>query len=89
MLSLPARRVLAASLVGLVVFTAALYLARQSLAGDVPCGCLPSVLDASIDDALRRNGFVVGVLAVLLGLDVAFGTPAVSAAASGPSTPRP
>lgn len=72
LLGLSPRRLLWVSLAALVFLTVALFAAKGHVGGDVPCGCMPSVLDTDIDGAVARNSALIGFLAVLLGLDLAF-----------------
>jgi hypothetical protein len=75
LLGLAPRRTLWWSLAALAALTLVLFVARRHLGGDVPCGCGLGVLDTDIDGAVARNGALIGLLAVLLGLDLALASP--------------
>lgn len=92
-LGLAARRGLAASLIALAGFTGLLVRAEALVGGDVPCGCLPSVLDAGVEQAIVRNVvlcvWIAGLLVAerVLARRTAPVTDPDAAAAPGPATP--
>jgi methylamine utilization protein MauE len=89
-LGLSAARGLAVSLGALAGLTVVLLVAQERVGGAVPCGCLPSGLDSTVEDAIVRNLVLMGVVAALLVWDWrARVTDRDGAAASGPSTPAP
>lgn len=74
----------------LAAATASLLHVRATFGGSVKCGCLALLADSSVDQAIRRNGWLAAVTAALLVLDVVSRRRARGAAAgSGPATAAP
>ena len=55
-------RGLCPSLIGLLLLTGGLMVAESRTGGEVPCGCLPNVLDATVAEAVVRNAIAAGLL---------------------------
>ena len=78
------------TLAGLAVATASLLHVKATFGGAVRCGCLALLADSSVDQAIRRNGWLAAVTVALLVLDVVSRRrDRGAAAASGPATAAP
>jgi hypothetical protein len=79
------------TLAALAAATASLVHVKSSFGGAVKCGCLALLADSSVDQAIRRNGWIAALTVALLVLDRVSRRRRApgAAAASGPATDAP
>lgn len=65
---LGAARGLVATAIGLMAATGALVHVRATFGGSVRCGCLALLADSSVDQAIRRNAWMLAGVAALFAI---------------------